>query len=318
MMDPAMYAAAAAASDGNSGASFMWIVNQPAGRGCLEDGAEANRALRLAVFGGAQTVVEYLLDHKADPNAQGDDLHGGTPLMIAADEGLEAMTKTLIDRRASVNTPSKVTGEVPLTRALLGSQASLQLLIQNKADLDFVPTVMTPGEHGLDGQTALHLAVRRRMYTAAKLLLENRADPNPRNSRQISPLMRAVELGDREMAAILVRAGADPRMKNDRALSCLQLAHRDGQEDVMQVMLGTEYIELCKRLEQTSTSTAGTQQLPEIHKAQRLLRGLSMEALPAPNLTHPLAPTVAPHGESSRRPETTIMARVQRAHSVRF
>jgi tetratricopeptide (TPR) repeat protein len=77
-----------------------WRGHLPVVRWLVERGARINRegrewaAIHYAAFAGHADVVNYLLERGADVNAR--STNGSTPLMMAAREGKEAITKTLL------------------------------------------------------------------------------------------------------------------------------------------------------------------------------------------------------------------------------
>jgi len=59
-----------------------------------------------------------------------------------------------------------------------------------------------------NGRTALHIAVERRDMTWLNFLTQRHANPNLADSRGVTPLMRATQLGFHDGIAALVKAGA--------------------------------------------------------------------------------------------------------------
>lgn len=241
-----MCAAAAAAADVNTGASFLWLTTQ---LGSLEplQGDNITRMLRLAVFGGCVEVVRYLVTQTADPNAEGswkdfDDAAGCSCLMMAAGEGAIEIVEVLLEAGARVNDLSAVSAETALMRAMLSvdPMAVCVSLLDARAEVDI---------RDVEGRCALEMAARRGLEQEALLLLQHGADVNGQDQRGETALMRAVETGQEESVKLLLRWRADPRIKNKHDCNAVQIAQRERAPDILRLLLGQEYMEVCSRLE---------------------------------------------------------------------
>lgn len=78
----------------------------------------------------------------------------------------------------------------------------------------------------IDGNTVLHIAaMHEQTMNVVEILLEHSADINATNNKGKTPLMIAVDLGHREIAALLIENGCDLDVGNMRRkyeiLSCI-------------------------------------------------------------------------------------------------
>ncbi|MCC7441518.1 MAG: ankyrin repeat domain-containing protein [Bdellovibrionales bacterium] len=74
--------------------------------------------------------------------------------------------------------------------------------------------------------TPLHFAVGRGHTEVIKLLLENGAQPDMKNSLGATPMISAARGGRREIASVLLSHGADPRIKDSEGLTPFDYATR--------------------------------------------------------------------------------------------
>ena len=65
-----------------------------------------NTPLIVAAENGQAAIVEYLIQNKADLNAQNNE--GKSPIVIAKENGHETIVKKLMDNGATLPTPSTV------------------------------------------------------------------------------------------------------------------------------------------------------------------------------------------------------------------
>jgi len=163
--------------------------------------------LSLACVNGNAAVIESLLRAGADANAA---LPGGeTALMTAARTGKVAAVKVLIVHGANVNSKESQRGQTPLMWAAAeGNTAVVEELIERGAD----KRAATKG-----GFTPLLFAVREGRIDVVRALLKSGADVNETwkagrgtGVNGISAMVLAVANAHYELAAMMLDAGADP------------------------------------------------------------------------------------------------------------
>ncbi|MDQ3623735.1 MAG: ankyrin repeat domain-containing protein [Verrucomicrobiota bacterium] len=167
--------------------------------------------LTLACQNGSTALVEFLLDHGADPNTT---LRGGeTVLMTAARTGKAGPVKALLSCGAIVEAKEKRGQTALMWAAADGHAEVVELLI--KAGANFRAALPD------SGFTPLFFAARDGRAEVVRVLLRAGADVNetlqpPRKSSGKGPrkgtgaLMLAVENGHFDLALALLEAGADP------------------------------------------------------------------------------------------------------------
>jgi hypothetical protein len=107
---------------------------------------------------GSRAIVQVLLNHKAEINAQGS--YHGTALQAAAYRGSQAIVQLLLKHKADVNAQGGFYGNALQAAVIRRSQLIVQLLLNNKAKVT-------------DG--ALQAAARDDSQSVLQLLLDNKA-----------------------------------------------------------------------------------------------------------------------------------------------
>jgi tetratricopeptide (TPR) repeat protein len=87
------------------------------------------------------------------------------------------------------------------------------------------------------GETLLHKAVSKRYANVVKLLLENKATANCKDSSDISPLQLAVSYGQTEIVEILLNHGANPNMVGRSGLTALHIAAENGNVNILKLLV---------------------------------------------------------------------------------
>ena len=90
---------------------------------------------------------------------------------------------------------------------------------------------------GYDGDTALHIVVRRRESDWIGYLLKKGADPNIGDAQGDTPLMIAARIGYEEAAGWLVRLGARVDADNRRGETALIIAVQQRQPRLVELLL---------------------------------------------------------------------------------
>ena len=174
--------------------------------------------LYAAAREGHQTVVEYLLKTKADPNTRTQGTNGKYPLEIALENGHKETARKLadkadqlfnacregniefvrmaIDAGISANTERRGSFALIHLAAEGGNNDIVQLLLQHNAIVD---------KTYLHGNTALHYAAMYGHLEVAKTLLNHGSEAWAMpNNTQYTPLQQALLNHRRDMACLLI------------------------------------------------------------------------------------------------------------------
>jgi ankyrin repeat protein len=182
----------------------------------LEQGVDidthANRLgvtpLLCAAYRGNEEMIELLLDHGANINAQTES--GDTALHLAAIKGRRKTIKVLLARGIDTRIVNKA-GASALQRTVgtLYDEATIPLLIRGKSDVN--------ARNTMTGDTSLHLAVAFRRPRILLFLLDKNANINAFNDDRLTPLQLAAQLNNCEALILLLERGAnvDARAQGD-------------------------------------------------------------------------------------------------------
>jgi len=157
---------------------------------------------------GYSEIVEFLLEHGADPNIR--DKYGSTPLLYAAMFGNSKVVEVLLEHGADPNIRNK-NGFTPLHYA---------------AAFDYPKIVETLHKEGLsdDDITPLKAAAEFNYPEVVKLLLEHGANPNIQDYKYgWTPLHFAVSLCHVDVARVLLDHGADPTIRDNEGRTPLDI-----------------------------------------------------------------------------------------------
>lgn len=129
-------------------------------------------------------VIAMLLEGGVDVESR--DMHGETPLCLAAANGQEDAVRLLLDKGANVNLLGEKSGQTPLFRALKKGHGSVTALLLEKGADPTLPSQL-PGQPLL---TPLRWAVNHGDEATVKLLLDHGAaiDMNPMDLWQLTRL----------------------------------------------------------------------------------------------------------------------------------
>lgn len=227
------------------------------------------RPLAIAVRQNDIATAKALLDKKANPNAANNTYTGSTSLMIAAEQGNEAMLTLLLDHGAIPETQNKQ-GVTAFFRAVQHRRLQIVKSILERipeqrktnlievrpkvgvtalvtavgnGDLDMVAVLLqnkaNPNErdHG-SGTTPLTFACSLRHTEIAKLLLDYKADSNKPDSKTGgTPLILAAKLGELKIVEFLLSKQANPDQLDLRGRTPLHNAAVYGHESVIKLLL---------------------------------------------------------------------------------
>ncbi len=214
-------------------------------RGCGE-----NTSLMDAAERGHLTCVQTLLEHGALTDLK--NKFGDTALMKAADRNYPDIVGELLARQADVNIVNyrgktalqlaqeknnqlvvrilkagnnkEILNKHVLKAAAEGMQRLIHCLINAGADLETEDN---------DGNTALHISVKKGHESVVRTLLQRGIDVNIRGSCNCTPLMTASEAGQHRIVKLLVRSGAGLNLQDSWKRTALMLAARRGHTGLL-------------------------------------------------------------------------------------
>ncbi|XP_070828614.1 ankyrin repeat domain-containing protein 27 [Chaetodon trifascialis] len=167
--------------------------------------------LHVAALHGRSALAALLIRHGANVNARTDQ--SATPLHLASQNSHIQVVRFLLECNAKLNKKDHY-GNTPLIHACLcGNLETATTLLQSNALVNVA---------NLQGNTSLHEAVRGGHQALVELLLRAGASPGLRNKRQRTPLDCAYELGGKNteiLRALQKASGLSPDAEPIKLLS---------------------------------------------------------------------------------------------------
>lgn len=168
---------------------------------------------RWPVFTPAlESIVILLLEKGVNINAI--DHSGNAALHIAAKNGNETIVEILLDKRAEINSQNTcafagcLTNYTPLMSAIRADRVNVvKIFLKRDANVNAMTQC---------GTTALHLAAERGNIPIVEALLEKNANINAQNALDETPLILAASRGYNQVVKILLLFGANPKLKDYR------------------------------------------------------------------------------------------------------
>jgi ankyrin repeat protein len=217
--------------------------------------AEDKTPLQHAVYWGPKEIVALLIAKGADVNA--NDNAGETSLHWAVVGGKKEIVAALINNGANVNAKNDE-GETPLDFAptkpeiadLLskhggktGGELPPATLLQalNRVDLEGIKDLLAKGADvnakDDDGGTPLLIAVTLGNKEIAALLIANGADVNAKDPRGTTPLHGAALRGHKEIVKLLIAKGADVNAKSVDGFTSLHRVVGRGHKEIVELLI---------------------------------------------------------------------------------
>ncbi len=169
----------------------------------------------------AASVAE-LIGRGFDPNTT--DSHGQTGLLMALREPSPKVVKVLIAAPATKVELRDAADESPLMiAAIKGDVESVKALIARDADVNKT------------GWAPLHYAVSVQgpnQTEIAKILLDNSAYIDADSPNKTTPLMMAAYYGSPDAARMLLEEGADPTLRNQQGMSAADFARKGNRTEL--------------------------------------------------------------------------------------
>lgn len=179
-----------------------------------------------AVLRDDAPAVTALLRRGFDPNAR--DPKGQPALVLALREEAKQVASVLIAAKGLKVEERNAQDESALMMAALrGNLAAARALIAADADVNKT------------GWAPLHYAASCTTQEApamVALLLEHHAYIDAASPNDTTPLMMAVRYGTADAARLLLDEGADPTLKNQLGLSAVDFAMRTDRQDMVQLL----------------------------------------------------------------------------------
>ncbi len=201
-----------------SGTRLLWMILLSAllTVGCAKHDPPTINLYRAIQAGDLDQIKRHLY-HDTDINQP--DRNGDTPLHVAAERGKPVIARMLVEHGAGLEALND-DGHTPMALAVLAGKVQVaRLLLKSGARLD--------------PQTLLFMAIRSQvdLRDPYEFLIAQGADPNAAADDGLTPLLAAVEAGDRLVAKRLIDLGADVNLRgtDDRSplAAALSLENRD-------------------------------------------------------------------------------------------
>jgi ankyrin repeat protein len=221
-----------AAYKGELMAVKAWVTEHP--KDINAYGWGTRTLLHLAAAEGHLEIVDFLLQHQANPNQRGDCFHSSqsrqTPLHAAAWLGRTLVVERLLKAGASVNI-REFGDQIPLHFAILSGKEEVARLLVAAGSNIHAPdrNGISPYDQALrerkpelarllllnasvsqtnaSGDTALHIAAVRGAADEVEQLLSRKADLNAVNTVGLTALHVALEHGHSMIARALAKSG---------------------------------------------------------------------------------------------------------------
>ena len=181
------------------------------------ESAGGRSALHWAAKENKVEVIPILLAAKADVNNR--DRAGKTPLCVASEnrdpKGVESM-KLLIEAKSDVNSLDRLGGTPLLWAAGTGDPRSVQILIDNKANLDVADN--------LTGDTAVMRAARNGKYESLVILIKAGSKLDVKNRQGMTPWLVASMSGTVEKMKALKESNVDIQARDNRGWNAMDYA----------------------------------------------------------------------------------------------
>lgn len=214
--------------------SYIVLLLLQGGASVKQSGTCLWHPLIAASQDGTEDIVWMLLRYGAPTNVE--DCKGNTPLGAAIAYGYARVAQLLIDHGANVQRKNK-DGATPLIQAAKLTQVTKAC--RSSIAWLLLENKANPDDRDSIGSTALHYSVRNHDESITWLLATRNANPTIRDSNGFSALDLAASEGDFSASWILLDRGSrleDGNLQHE-ASTALLLAAREGHQRVVQLLL---------------------------------------------------------------------------------
>lgn len=221
--------------------------------------------LYLASSRGHTNIVQSLISHSADLNAECDDIYGPwqvvwTPLLVATRNGRLEVVRVLLESGADMNHQDNLSKSLihlalrhpstDLAKLLLSSGANPNALdrwgntalhdASSSGQIRFIKLFLLHGANvnssNKSGWTPLHYAARGGHLRVARLLVDRGANVNAQEGGFWSPLHLAAFNGRLRVVEALLEHGANPHFRTGQGNTPSQLASEDGHTEIARLL----------------------------------------------------------------------------------
>jgi ankyrin repeat protein len=184
-------------------------------------------ALYYAALFGFHTVVETMLDSRAQPAINNEEGALGGALLAAAENGHPQMLKLLLDAKVDVMSQDRY-GKTALHRACSGGNTkSVELLLNANIEVSAVDKA---------GATALHDAASNDRVEVLIILLNAGANVNATDTNGRTALHRAAWSGYAETVRLLLGANVDVTIEDKFQSTAILGASQSGHVEVVKLL----------------------------------------------------------------------------------
>ena len=196
----------------------------------ISEGADINEtnkhkktALMLAAGNGRVEATKLLLKLNANINAQ--EVDGMTALMMAASDGKSETVKLLIEHGADINITNNYGATAITNAAFFNHLSSVKAILSSKQKLN-----------AETAENALLISAGLGLADISQALLNYGIDVNARGKKGRTPLMAAVEFNHVNSVKVLLENKANPDAKDSEGESIMSIAKDKDNSEILALL----------------------------------------------------------------------------------